>query len=86
MKRVVSVSSTTALFIACQKLGQPVPLSNLVVDEKRGRSQPAQLKTPARFSLLSGLVKGVSVPALRSTRYWSGRNSFCHSASVRVIS
>ena len=27
--------------IGAQKLGQPVPLSNLVSDEKRGSSQPA---------------------------------------------
>jgi hypothetical protein len=26
----------------CQKLGQPVPLSNLAFEENKGRSQPAQ--------------------------------------------
>ncbi len=39
-----------------KKLGQPVPLSNLVSDENSGRSQPAQAKVPLRFSALSGLV------------------------------
>ena len=37
----------TALSSGCQKLGQPVPLSNLVSDENSGRSQPAQAKVPA---------------------------------------
>jgi hypothetical protein len=32
------------------KLGQPVPLSNLVFDENSGRSHPAQAKVPSRFS------------------------------------
>jgi hypothetical protein len=30
-----------------QKLGQPVPLSNFVFEEKAAKSQPAQLKVPA---------------------------------------
>ena len=51
----------------CQKLGQPVPLSYLVAELNRGRSQPAQWKVPLRFSPLSGLVKGGSVPSSRST-------------------
>src|SRR5579884_1116987 len=37
--------------IGCQKLGQPVPLSNLCSDENNGRSQPAHRYTPG--SLLS---------------------------------
>ena len=36
----------TALSSGAQKLGQPVPLSNFVVEEKRSRSQPAQAKMP----------------------------------------
>ena len=46
------------------KLGQPVPLSNLVVDENKSCAQPAQVKVPERCSSLSGLLKGLSVPAL----------------------
>ena len=53
----------------CQKLGQPVPLSNLVVEENRSRSQPAQVKMPRRPSCNNGLVKGLSVPLCRSTAY-----------------
>jgi len=38
-----------------QKLGQPVPLSNLVVEENRSRSQPAQTNVPRRSSCRSSL-------------------------------
>lgn len=46
MPKVESVSSPTALCSGAQKLGQPVPLSNLVVDENTGKAQPAQAKAP----------------------------------------
>ena len=66
-----------------KKLGQPVPLSNFICDVNSGSVQPAQTKTPARFSPLSGLVKGRSVASLRRTANW-GSGSVCfHSASVR---
>jgi len=42
MKCEVSFVSITAFGSACQKLGQPVPLSNLVVDANSERSQPAR--------------------------------------------
>ena len=45
-----------------EKLGHPVPESNLALDEKSGAPQHAQLNIPGRFSLLSGLEKGRSVP------------------------
>ena len=76
----------TAFSSGFQKLGQPVPLSNLVFDENSGRSQPAQAKVPSRFSLSSGLVYGRSVAASRSTANWFGERSFFHSASVWVTS
>ena len=69
-----------------QKLGQPVPLSNFVVDENRSRSQPAQVKLPRRCSVSSGLVNGRSVALSRSTAYWFGVRSFRHSSSVCVTS
>ena len=47
MKKLLSVAVTTAFSIGAQKLGQPVPLSNFVVEENSGRSQPAQWKVPA---------------------------------------
>ena len=57
----------TASGIGAQKDGQPEPLSYLVPESNSGSPQPAQRKVPARFSLLSGLVKGRSVPWSRST-------------------
>src|SRR5258706_7002011 len=76
----------TAFSIGAQKLGQPVWLSNLVLDEYTGSWQPAQEKVPARCSLFSGLEKALSVPSFLSTVYCSGVNNFRHSASVWVTS
>src|SRR5215510_2736627 len=84
MPKEVSSVVPTALGSGCQKLGQPVPLSNLVVEEKRSSWQPAQAKMPARFSCSSALLKGGSVALSRSTAYWSGARIACHSASVWV--
>src|SRR5579859_3808704 len=86
MPRVVSLLVPTAFSNGAQKLGQPVPLSNFVVDEKRGRSHPAQSNVPGRSSLSSGLLPGSSVASCRSVAYCSGVSSFCHSASVWVTS
>ena len=66
------------------KLGQPVPLSYLVSDENSGRSQPAQANTPLRFSPLSALEPGRSVPCLRSTSYCCGLRRLRQSASVSL--
>src|SRR3546814_10761534 len=60
---------TTLFRSGRQKLGQPVPLSNFVPDENRGKRHPAQRNTPLRCSSLRGLEKGRSVAALRSTAY-----------------
>src|ERR1700722_6663220 len=74
----------TALSNGAQKLGQPVPLSNLVVEANRSRSHPAQVNVPRRASCNSGLVKGRSVSLCRSTAYWSGVRRLRHSASLWV--
>jgi hypothetical protein len=43
MKSVLSACSVTAFFeMGCQKLGQPVPDSNLVSERKSSCPQPAQ--------------------------------------------
>ena len=68
--------------IGAKKLGQPVPLSNLVSERKSGRSQAAQANRPGRCSLSSALECGRSVPRCRSTRNCSGVNTCFHSASV----
>ena len=44
MKRLRSDAVPTALSMGAQKLGQPVPLSNFVSDEKSGRSPVAGLQ------------------------------------------
>src|SRR5712691_11240359 len=67
--------------IVVKKLGQPVPLSNFIAEVKSGKPQPAQTNTPGRFSSLSGLVKGRSVPSRRSTSNCGGVRSCFHSAS-----
>ena len=51
-------SLTAVLSTGAQKLGQPVPELNLVLDEKSGAPQHTHLKRPVRFSLLSGLERG----------------------------
>jgi hypothetical protein len=58
----------------CQKLGQPVPLSYLVLELNSGRKQAAQRKVPDRFSWLSGLLPARSVPASNRMWYCSGRS------------
>jgi len=73
-------SSSTGLSSGAQKLGQPVPLSNLVLDENAGSSQPAQENVPARCSSSSALVKGRSVLATEYS-YCSGVKSLRHSSS-----
>ena len=46
MKKLRSSVVATAPSIGVWKLGQPVPLSNLVSDAKSLVAQPAQVKTP----------------------------------------
>src|SRR6478609_4097089 len=57
------------------KLGQPVPLSNLVPPWKSGRPQSRQVKTPGRFSFRKTPQKGASVPCSRRTCFSSSSRS-----------
>src|SRR5581483_3002903 len=66
------------------KLGQPVPLSNFVLETNSGWPQPAQENEPARFSSSSAQLPRRSVPCSRMMWYCSGVSSLRHSASVRV--
>src|SRR5208282_403002 len=66
------------------KLGQPVPLSNLVVPSNKGWPQPAQLNTPGRFSERRAQLPGRSVACSRMIEYCSGVSRARHSASVWV--
>src|SRR3989449_11501802 len=63
-----------------KKLGQPVPDSYFISEVNRGRPQPAQANTPARFSSLSALVPARSVPSSRSTRNASAGRRLRHSS------
>src|SRR5471030_1412702 len=86
MPKVLSVVAPTAWSSGFQKLGQPVWLSNLVLDENSGSAQPAQANLPARCSSLSGLVNGRSVPSRRSTSNCGPLSSLCHSSSLCTTS
>src|SRR3989454_7795509 len=82
MKRLRSDFSSTFSFSAGdQKLGQPVPESNLVSDENSGASHPAQTYIP--FSLLWRYfpVKGRSVAFFLKTWKVSVSSCFFHSSS-----
>jgi hypothetical protein len=61
-----------------KKLGQPVPLSNLVAESKSARSQPAHANVPLRFSWSSGLEPARSVASCRRTANGSGPRRLLH--------
>src|ERR1700728_3329032 len=72
---------TFSLAIGCQKLGQPVPDSNLVFESKSTVSQHMQLYRPSAWLLAYLPVPGRSVPACLVTSNCSGVSCFFHSAS-----
>src|SRR5262245_49419872 len=83
MKNELSWCSLTAVrSIVAQKLGQPVPESNLVSEENSGVPQHTQAYMPLVFSFQYGPVKARSVPCCRVTWYCAGVSCRCHSASV----
>jgi hypothetical protein len=71
-----------SLAIGCQKLGQPVPDSNLVFESKSTVSQQIQLYRPSAWLLAYFPVAGRSVPACRAISNCSGVSCFFHSASA----
>src|SRR6188768_2900715 len=84
MPKPVSRSSPTKDFSSgCQKLGQPVPESNLVRESNSGVSQPTQKYTPSAWLSQYSLRNGGSVPCWRATRYCSDVRRARHSESVR---
>src|SRR5258708_39915174 len=76
------MSSTLPFSIMSQKLGQPVPDSNLVAESNKGCPQAAQVYTPCSFAWTYSPVKGRSVTFCRKTAYCSGVSSLRHSASL----
>src|SRR6266851_1851419 len=77
-----SCSLTAPSSTVAQKLGHPVPESNLVSEEKSGAPQHTHLNMPLRFSVLSGLEKARSVPCCRVTWYCCGVSFSFHSVSL----
>src|SRR5215472_8773617 len=71
-----------SLAIGVQKLGHPVPESNLVAELNTAVSQQMQRNTPLSWTFSRAPVNGVSVSACRVTSYDRGGSSALHSASV----
>ena len=84
MPKLRSTVVSTAPSTGVLKLGQPVPLSNLVLLSNKGCPQPAQANCPGRFSCRSAQLPGRSVPWPRMMSYCSGVRMARHSASVWV--
>ena len=73
MKKLRSVFVSTAVpSMGFQKLGQPVPESNLVPDAKSGAPHPAHVYVPSSLESWYSPVKACSVPCCRRTRYCAG--------------
>src|ERR1700683_800920 len=68
--------------MGCQKLGQPVPDSNLVLESKRTVSQQMQWYNPSAWLLAYLPVPGTSVPACRVTWNCSAVNCFFRAAGA----
>src|SRR5450759_5296393 len=73
---------TFSLAMGAQKLGQPVPESNLVAELKSAFLQHTQRKIPLACKSQYWPVKACSVPACRVTLNCPGVNCARHSASV----
>ena len=65
MPKDESVEVPMPPLIGVQKLGQPVPLSNFVLEAKTALPSAAQTKVHLRCSLSSAEVNGRSVPSSR---------------------
>src|SRR6266699_2463169 len=72
-------------FTGVQKLGQPVPESNLASDLNSGAPQPMQWYMPVPLLFQYFPVNAGSVPHWRVTRNCSGVSCSRHSSSVLVI-
>ncbi|GAC1411781.1 MAG: hypothetical protein NVSMB64_21760 [Candidatus Velthaea sp.] len=73
------------MFAGSEKLGQPLPLSNFVADEKSVMPHAPHSYVPAALFAYSAPVNGRSVADSRSTAYWSGESSLRHCAAVFSI-
>src|SRR5580704_16280410 len=68
--------------MGCQKLGQPVPDSNLVSELNRALSQQMQRNKPLSCKSQYFPLKALSVPELRVTSNSSAESCLRHSASL----
>src|SRR4029078_9277332 len=68
--------------MACQKLGQPVPDSNLARESNSAVSQQMQRYSPSAWLALYLPEYGRSAPSWRVTVYESAGSSLRHSSSV----
>ena len=78
--------NSTAPGRASSNEGQPVPLSNFALEEKRGVSQTAHAYMPSFVSWTYLPENGCSVPFSRSTWYCSGVSFFLISFSFILTS
>src|SRR6202022_1484900 len=86
MKKLLSErSSTFSVLTGSQKLGQPVPDSNFVLELNSSAPQAAQVYVPSALVWTYLPVNGRSVPFARRMSYCSGVSSARHSASVFEI-
>ncbi len=77
--------STDFSLTGLQKLGQPVPDSNLWPALKSLAPQQTQRNTPLKWPLAYLPEKAGSVAFMRVTMNCSGVSRFCHSSCVRNI-
>src|SRR5262249_6461626 len=68
-----------------QKLGQPVPDSNLAREPNKGASQPTQVYVPTAWLFQNLPENGGSVAFIRVTLKAAGDNSLAHSRSDLTI-
>ena len=78
------ISTTFSFAIGCQKLGQPVPESNLVSELKRALSQQMHRKRPLSCRFQESPEEARSVPALRVTSKEIVDNWCFHCSSVLI--
>src|SRR5260370_40528463 len=82
MPRLLSKPTETfSLAIGAQKLGQPVPDSNFVLESKGGVAQEIQRYKPSAWLSAYLPVKARSVPLCRATWNWIGVSCGFHAAA-----
>src|SRR3989338_3426707 len=83
MRRIPWLSSclSPTFSVALQKLGQPVPESNLASEGNNSAPQPPHMYLPVSLFFSSAPVNGPSVPFSLRMRYCSDVSFLFHSSS-----